>query len=244
MIAKKTLLFFFMLAPFLVLAQPDTSQVVVFKVKQKKFTVNVSPPDTVFWTDRINPIQVRIANGGKIDRVTINNGRVFRLDSVHFEVRVRSGNTAVLSVYRRLPDGVSRLAYTQKYRVRSIPVPTVKICEVGHDSIIDPKQMIEYGTLSAEIKGFEMLMPLEIESFTMIVVTHNSVDTLRTIGNRFSLPMRRKIHMLKPGHNVYFQEIWCTTPDGKRRLAQPVHVSIDETNRYTVGYRVVAASPE
>ena len=241
--AKPLLCFLFFL-PFLVQGQVDTSKVVVFKVKQKKFEVAVSPKDTIFWTHRINPITVRIDNGGKVDRVTVDHGRVFRIDSVRFEVRVRTGDVAVLSVYRKLPDGMSRLAYTQKYRVRSMPKPTVKICEVGRDGIVSPQHMISDGSLSAEIEGFEMEMPVEIESFSMIVVTRNSRDTLKAQGHRFTLSMRRKIHMLKSGDTIYFEDVLCKTNDGLWYMAEPVQVFIDESDRYIVGGKVFATGPE
>lgn len=216
-------------------AQPGKGDsTLVFKVNKKKFEVSVSPADTVIWTNLPNYFTIRIADGGKISRVVMQGATVSRIDSISFSVRVKEGELATMAVYRRLPRKKEKLVLTQQYVIKSVPAPTLSVCGVKSDSTIDPKQLIEVNELTAEIEGFDSI-PVEVIAFKMIHFVDGAPDTLITAGNRFSPPMKRAIHKLTPGQQLYFEEVWTQDQNGKRYMTNNVQLFIDETNKYKVG---------
>jgi len=222
----------------------DTTNTVVFQVAKKEFPVSIDPDTSILWISRTNHFKINIGDEGTIDRVTIDNGRVYRLDSSHFDFVVKEGASAVVSVYRRLPKGKSKLAATHKYDIRRVPNPVVYVAGVRSDSVIDRQQLIDNGRVKAKIEGFEKQFPVRVVSFRMISYNGTNIDTLQARNNSLTIPMRRSIHRLNPGSVLYFDEVKCIGEDGKMYTARPAQVFLDETNQFKVGNRELPAEPE
>ena len=225
-------------------AGEDTTKPVVFTVKQKEFKVMVEPDTNYLWVGETNPLTVRIGDGGVVDRVTIDNGRIFRLDSIHFQVVVKEGSNAVISIYRRLPGNKSTLVETRPYRLRRVPPPTLVVCGVRSDSVIDRQQLINQGQVEAYIEGMHDILPITVISFRMISYDGTRMDTLQCNGNRFTIPMRRQIQRLPAGTLLYFDEVQCLTKNGRTFKAKEAQLFLDETNKYRIGDRNLPEKPE
>ena len=207
-------------------------QIYTFRVESKVKGVKVFPEDTVIWEKERTPLTVRPLGDTEVMRVMLSNGEVEGRDS-SYTAFVTEGESTVLSVFIKGSDGKEKLALTREYTIKRIPPPVVMVCGVGKDSVIDKKQLIHQNTILAFSDYHKANCP--VLSFDMIVVENGVADTLHSPDKHFTIDMRNRIHKIRPGSVLRFDQIECLLPNNNKAILAPVNIFVDETNKFRIG---------
>ncbi len=218
-------------------AQTDTAKTLVFKVSNPKSIIKVWPKDTFLVAGKKNYIRIEVEGNNTLAGVEMKGGTIQKTASGDYEVEVNRGAEVILNVYAMNPLGEVKLGLNKRYAIFKNPVPQVLICGVKNDSTIDPKTLIELGKVTAEIRDTSnVIQRLRVHSFEMLYPNGNELDTLRSNNHKLTIAMRRMIHRnLKEGDLLYFEQVRCTMPNGKKVVLEPVTLYVDETNKYRIG---------
>lgn len=208
------------------------NEVVTFRLKKKLKGVRISK-DTLLWTEKNNLISITELGGTQISKVFLEGGKIGIVKDSIYSAIVSEGTTAVLSVFEKDKQGKDKLISVKQYHIKSIPLPDIFVCGVKADSVIDKQQLLQFNEVTAYSKYFKTKVP--VLGFDVIFSSQTGGDTLHSKNKNFTINMRNKIHLLKPGDVLQFTNIVCRTPDGKERRPEDLLIYIDETNKYKVG---------
>jgi len=204
-------------------------------VSNSKNTYTVFPSDSVVWGEKANLVRVRV-KGACPFSVSYDGGRISGKDSVYI-IQVDSSVSGLLTICE-MSEGKSKVVFTKPYKVNRIPPPYVLVCGVKTDSVIDKQQLINDNKVMAYSTYHKM--HLKVLSFDMIYVNAGKFDTLSATTNHFTLEMRRRIMVLKPGNILYFENVKCVMPDRKIVALAPIQIFINETDKYKIGSRIIS----
>ncbi len=193
---------------------------------ESKFTV--AAPQATISADKMNVFYIGVDNevsamgGGLTDattNVTISNGTITKRGSGLYNVRVTSGRTTTISVYKT-EKGENRLMGSKEFRIKRVPDPVAKINGQEEGVRKLDKNVLAGSTgLVANMKDFDFDLRVTVSSFRMQVASGGEISGMMiSNGNRFSDDMMARIKRCKRGDKVYITEITAQMPDGKRDL--------------------------
>ncbi|MCB0429973.1 MAG: hypothetical protein H6585_08465 [Flavobacteriales bacterium] len=215
--------------PFCVVGQ-ETSMLNI-RVRYPVSVVTVDMPDTVLYTDHVNPVKVEITGKDHLASVQLLGGEMHGAKGT-YTAFVKEGTEAVLLVTSRKPNGKLQVAYSKNLPIVHLADPVPMIGGVKHDSIIRREDMLATGKLYAKLNRFGTTNVLQILSFDMLAFNGVSFDTLSSASERLTPEMRRTLYYLKDGNPVYFENISCRMPDGETRRLKSMRIFVDCRNRW------------
>lgn len=207
-------------------------ETLTFKISKPKSEIKLHTADSVFHIKKTNPLLVEIGGKNKVFRVTALNGSVKRKPNNYFEIRFENTGETVIKVYEKTPDGTMRLGLTQAFKVVAPPQPTVYVCGVKSDSVIDRKHLLKVAKLNAELKDSRVTPA--ILSYDIIIPTG---DTIHVKGEKFPIHLKNKLVEVDEGQVLLFMNIKVLMPDRRIATVQEVMVFIAKTDQYSVGHR-------
>ncbi len=205
----------------------------VFKVRNPVSEYTLIPNDSVLASEKKTNIKIRSSSKEKPFKVTMEGARIKRADSI-FSIYPDSSQAALLTILE-YQKNKWRPVKTKLYKIKHPPEPVVIVCGVKADSVIDKQQLIQEDKVAVYAAQYKSYLP--VKGFELIYVNGDSMDTLKSANSHFTLDMRRRIHLLKPGDLIYFEKVRCQLPDGKLKTMRAIQIFIDETNKFKVGYR-------
>jgi hypothetical protein len=174
------------------------------KVTKTSWQVNITSPDSVFWINRENIVNIQV-KGGSNYAIHINGGTIFQR-SDHYFVNVKEEGAVTISVYEKLPGKKMRVLSTRLFPVKRIPLPRIFVCGVRSDSVIDKMQIINDNIITAYHPFYKVNLP--VVGFDIIVISGKKTEKLNSINNHFTIDMRRWIYGLKSGTLLYFENVY------------------------------------
>jgi hypothetical protein len=208
----------------------------VFKVRAPATECTILCDGGFFWLEIDNPVQIKIKGAKNIKtRVKVENGKIISVkDDINYIRFTKTGNT-VISVYQITPRG-SVLIATKKMEIKN---PVIYFCDIKLDSIskyirLEGSSMYAYSRYykkNMEITSFDMYF---IEDTTKKSRSKAPPVCMQSEANQISAQMKKMIRNFQPKYNsIYMQNIICKTPDGSKRLLDPIElgVDVDTTNK-------------
>ena len=125
-----------------------------------------------------------------------------------------------------------RLGLSEAFKIIGPPKPTVYVCGVKSDSVIDKKHLIKIAKLNAELKN-SPITPA-IMSFDVIIP---SGDTIHVTGEKFPIQLKNKLHDIDEGQVLIFMNIRVLMPSREIAIVQEIMVFVAKTDQYSVGHR-------
>jgi hypothetical protein len=207
-------------------------ETLTFNISKPKSELKLHTADSVFLIKKNNLLFVEVTGKNKVVRVTAINGIVRRKPNNFFEIRFKSPGETVIKVYEKTPDGVTQLGISEAFKVVGPPKPTVYVCGVKSDSVIDKKHLLKIAKLSAELKPSRIIPA--IISYDIILPVG---DTIHVEGAKFSVQLRNKLLDVDDGDVLTFININVLMPNRDVAVVQEVMVFIAKTDQYSIGHR-------
>ncbi len=213
---------------------PDRT--LVFKVRAPATECTILCDGDFFWLEIDNPVQVKIKGAKNIKtRVNVENGKIVSVKGDVYYIRFTKPGNAVVSVYQITPRG-SALIATKKMEIKN---PDIYFCDIKLDSIskyirLNGSSMYAYSRYykqKMEVLSFEMYF---IEDTTKKSRSKAPPIRMQSEENKISPQMKKAIVNFQPKYNsIYMQNIICKTPDGSKRILDPIElgVDVDTTNK-------------
>jgi len=207
-------------------------ETLTFKVSKPKSELILYTTDSVFHIKKNNGLFVEVTGKNKVYRVTAINGTVRRKPNNFFEIRFDNPGETVVKVYEKTPDGTMRLGLSEAFKIAAPPKPTVYVCGVKSDSVIDKKHLIKIAKLNADLKdsritpaiiSYDIIMPLG--------------DTIHVEGAKFPIGLKNKLYDVEEGQVLIFMNINVLMPSREVAIVQEVMVFIAKTDQYSIGHR-------
>jgi hypothetical protein len=207
-------------------------ETLTFKISKPKSELKLHTADSVFHIKKNNPLFVEVTGKNKVFRVTAINGVVRRKPNNFFEIRFNNPGETVIKVYEKTPKGKPQLGLSQAFKVVGPPKPTVYVCGVKSDSVIDKKHLLKIAKLSAELKTSRIIPA--IISYDIIIPIG---DTIHVEGAKFPVQLKNKLLEVDEGDVLLFMNINVLMPSREVAVVQELMVFIAKTDQYSIGHR-------
>lgn len=182
-----------------------------------KTRYNVAPPTAtasatkmnVFYIGLDNPLSVsvpgvapnKISVSGTNCSVTGSNGS--------YNVRVTGGREAIIRINAEMPDGTRHVMGEQKFRIKQVPIPEIKIGGDKHGKPVS-RDLLAVSPLIPDMADFVFDgVYAEVQSYSLFFTTANG-STYRKLnirGNIIPEDAKPLIKQLPRGAKVYFDDI-------------------------------------
>lgn len=195
-------------------------------------TYRVARPSAVVSADKMNVFYIGVNNPVSVSapgiakeslRVSMTNGSISGSNG-KYTVKVSKPGEAVVSVSAKTPSGEVRTIGSTKYRVKTIPDPTVKFGGKtgGKLSTVALKQQ---NRIFPALEDFDFDAKFTIQSFHLVIVKPRAdAQIYRGSGNVLSGEMQQAMSTIVPGTRIIFDDIIAVGPDGVRRELNPVSI--------------------
>jgi hypothetical protein len=173
--------------------------------------------ENIFYHGIDNPITIAVENtSSRSISIKTTNGTIEGQNG-HYIFHSDHIGTAEIIIYNNINNRLTEIE-RKNFRVKSIPDPVFKIGS-GKDSIVLPEIKAQ-DYVRAENEDFEFDIRYTIDSFTVCIFSADSCKYVEKIntGNKISDEVKKTLKELKPRDLVYFKDILCTGPGGKRKL--------------------------
>ncbi len=210
--------------------QKDT---LVLKISRPASNITLHTADTVFHTNKKNPIYVEITGKNTVYRVIALKGTVRRFPNNRFEISYKEPCETVIKVFEKTPQGTTRVGLAEAFKVVAPPQPTVYVCGVKSDSAIDIKHLTYVGALNADLKGSDVIPA--VMSYDVFIPGEE--DSVHVRGSKFPIGLKNKMYDIKEGQILTFRNINVFMPGGDVAKVDEVRVFIARTDQYSVGHR-------
>ena len=207
-------------------------ETLTFKISKPKSELKLHTADSVFHIKKNNPLFVEVTGKNKVYRVTAINGIVRRKPNNFFEIRFKTPGETVIKVYEKKPDGITQLGISEAFKVVGPPKPTVYVCGVKSDSVIDKKHLLKIAKLSAELKNSRIIPA--IMSYDIVIPIG---DTIHVEGAKFPVQLKNKLLEVDEGDVLLFMNINVLMPSREVAVVQELMVFIAKTDQYSIGHR-------
>lgn len=224
------LLFLLLLCGKNLAAQQDT-----FLVKAMQTKIAVYPEKLFLYLNEDNLFRITYKGKNKMGRVELRGGTAEKKDSL-YNLKAKTGASAILVVYEKLKNGTEQVAYTHTYKLFAREVPQVFLDQVPNDSFADKFAVIGLGRLRAIPKyGSDVYI---VTSFTMYFKNGSKFDTLHATGNQMTLEMKKRVDAMdvkNKGGMLLFDDIKAKGPNGKEIELPPLRIYLQDGPRIRFG---------
>ncbi len=210
--------------PFLAQAQGGDS---VFIVKAPDGMVKLSPETDELYKNINSRFKLICAAGVQLDSVYFNGGSAVLRDS-QLVLKATKLQTALLKLYKKLPDGKSRLVLVKQFSVKTFREPAPNLDGVSNDSAIYSMKAVAQGFVNVPISTEEALKRISypVVSFRMESVQNGVMDTLSATGNKLTYAMKDKVDHLPDGSTLNITAIRYVVRGDTLTLSRTLRVYI------------------
>lgn len=214
----------FLVIPILAFSQ---SRDTVFTVKAAQSGISLYPKTTVLYKDLTKRFKLIKPGTIEIDTVIFIGGTFSLKDSVLL-LKPTGGKTALLKIYRKLPEGKFSLAFVQEFGIQKFVEPKPNLDGVDCDSFIHRMKVVAQGYVNVPMRPGKELKRFSypVISFDAQISGNGMLRTLSTSGNRMSYEMRDKADSLKDGSLVNIFNIRYVMQADTLTIRQPLRVYI------------------
>lgn len=149
-------------------------------------------------------------NGNSAQLVPAGNGK--------YTIKPITTGTCEVAVYSREANGQLKLQGTPtKFRVKSLPIPFVKIngkLALGNYEM-RKMEVPSLTAISADIPGFELDAKYKIKSYNVVTALNGEFTESPCTGFNLTSDAKAKVSKVKAGGRIFIEKIIATGPDGK-----------------------------
>ncbi len=211
------------------LAQTNGSTLIVKKAQWK---ISIVSTDSILWIGKDNVLDIKV-EGGKNYCIKIDGG-IFYTFNNRYVVKVKTEGAATITVFEKLPKDKKRVLYSKMYIIKNMPAPIIKVCGVAPDSVIDKKQLIAENSITVYDPNQNMY--LKVIGFSLIISSGGVINNFVSNNCHFTINMRNKIHLLKNGSLLYFEDIYCLMPDNTIKKLNDFQLYVSDSEKYRIAY--------
>ncbi|MBL7980595.1 MAG: gliding motility protein GldM [Flavobacteriales bacterium] len=162
-----------------------------------------------------NPIELSVP-GVSAERVqaVISTGRIVR-SGQGWVASGMTGNTAEVFATVTMPDGSSRRVGPMRFRVKDLPPPLPIVAgKTPRDNRIRKAELMAAQGIVARMVDTDFEAPWLVKRFKIVAVRGARVVEMESTSNTFTPQMRDLIADLRPGEQVFFEEIKAQLASG------------------------------
>ena len=177
-----------------------------------------------------NPIDLSVP-GVPAERVqaTISSGRIIRKGTGWMATGMTGSNVDVYA-QAQMPDGSTKRIGPVKFRVKELPPPTAYVAgKSARETRVKRSELTAAPGVLAKLEDSEFGDPWQVQRFKLTVVRKGGVPIEHTAaGNAFSADMKAVLAAIRPGDQVYLEEIKAklTSGQGSVRDLAPIALKV------------------
>ena len=155
-----------------------------------------------------NPLSIVSGNCSCKDIfATTDNGTLTKKDSCHFTYQPERQGRATIIIQKKQNGKLIKIG-EQSLKCKRIPDPRVAIGNKSSGVIPVEQFKVQQGISVVFDSGFEMDLKFTVTSFTIVMIYKNApVYSEATVGNRFTAKTIAQINLLKPGDELFVENI-------------------------------------
>lgn len=175
----------------------------------------------VLYAGLSNPITISAAGVAPTNLVAKVNGNTAPLipaGNGKYTITPVTTGTCEVAVYSREVDGsLKPQGAPSKFRIKSLPVPFVKINGKYVFGTFDMKKLeaTSLGAIAADIPGFDLNAKFKVKSFVVSVLNNGTINEFKCAGNNLSEDAKKAIGKLKSGSKIFIEDIIAMDPTQK-----------------------------
>lgn len=141
-----------------------------------------------------------------------------------YQVRVSSPGNCELSILKK-----GKQIWKRSYLVESVAPPIPTLGGLYTNDTISKNRVLLAAFLAPAIRGCYWKHIMTVTGFTAVFISQNDGDSIRVsaIGNSFNPEQIRRIKELKPGDEIYFDNIRSTNNNGCARKLPSFFIKIE-----------------
>ncbi len=186
----------------------------------------------VFYAGLQNPLTISaagVAPTNLVAKINGNNAPLIAAGNGKYTIKPVATGTCEVAVYSREANGQLKLQGSpSKFRVKSIPIPFVKIngkyalgsCEMRK------VEVPSLNAISADIPGFDLDAKFKIKSYNVVTVPNGIFTESPCTGFNFTPAAKEAIGKIKPGGRIFIEKIIAVGPDGKEMPLSDVIIRV------------------
>lgn len=186
-----------------------------------KPTATVSPDKmNVFYIGVDNPVSISAPGTPKEKlKVNISSGSI-KGSNGSYVVNVASAGKVTVTVSGEGDNGKSTVLGSYEFRCKSLPNPVAKFGGKAGGPV--PKaQLLAQDRIFAVMEDFDFDVKFNINHFKLYVTKpHSDPLIFEAQNNVLTAPMKAALSSAVPGTRIFFDDIYATGPDGRRRPLQ------------------------
>lgn len=189
----------------------------------------VSPTKmNVFYRGVDNPVSVSAPGVPNENlRVSINNGTIRPTGGGNYNVNVRTGTQAVISVQAEMPDGSTQSMGRAEFRCKAIPNPVPKFAGAGPtDASVNRNKMMAAPGVIAEMEDFDFDLNYTVTRFDITAIVGGSPVTQSSRSNRVTADQKALLQRVRSGQQIYIENVRAKGPDGTERKLAPISLKV------------------
>lgn len=195
--------------------------IVPFFLKAQSFTVSADKMN-IAYIGIENPLTIVSDNCSCKDLfATTDNGTLTKTDSCRFIYSPTKMGQTVIIIQKKQNGKLVKIG-EQVLRCKGIPDPRVAISNKSSGIFPLEQFKVQQGISVVFEPGFELDLKAMVTSFKIILVYTSTQYAEEITGNRFTAKTIAQINLLKPGDNVFVENIKCKGPDNTIRSMNPL----------------------
>lgn len=183
----------------------------------------------VFYKGVDNPVEIS-APGVSLDdlRPSISNGTLKR-SGKGWVVKVRQGNSAVITVRAQMPDGSVKMMGKKDFRVKTVPDPKPFFAgKSPTDNRVKKTELTAAQGVIAKLEDFDFDMKFTITQFKMVTVINGTPVDKLIKGPRVNADMKAIFKKARPGQMILIESIKAKGEDGSIRSLPPISLKVSK----------------
>jgi gliding motility-associated protein GldM len=183
----------------------------------------------VFYRGVDNPVS--ISASGKADSQLfpeISAGKITRTDSGWVVREIPTDAFESIIKINADDNGTKKFMGQQKFRIKSLPNPIVKVIGADEDGKVSIKKMLANAFLICQLPDYvDFQYDFKVTSFTMFIPQGGGLFVTETSENQmFSEKMKSQIQSLKKNDVILFKDIKVRGPEGPRKI-ESINITIN-----------------
>ncbi len=183
----------------------------------------------VFYRGVDNPVEISAPGVSADDlRPTISNGTISRKGKA-WVVRVRqgSGNSAVITVRAKMPDGNVKVMGKKDFRIKSVPDPVPSFAgKRPTDNRVKKTELTAAQGVLAKLDDFDFDMKFTITQFKVVMIINGTPVDKLVKGNKVNSDIKKILKKARKGQMVLIENIKAKGEDGTIRNLPPISLKV------------------
>jgi gliding motility-associated protein GldM len=192
----------------------------------------VAKPSAVVSPDKMNVLYIGVENplsvsapGVPLDKIHINmSSGSYTGSGGHYEAKVTSAGEATVSISAEI-NGKSTALGSSKFRIKRIPDPVAQFAgrNGGTTSAVNLRAQDK---VFAHLADFPFDLKYNVTHFTLYIrPPRQDAQIMKGSGAELNAQMKAAMGTIKPGTQIYFDDITAVGPDGSPRSLAPIIIT-------------------